>query len=156
MLFRSRIKTIDQIKTKVNTLTSVLDKKQKKKLLNVHIPELYFEEAMMLFFEYQREISKKETPTVKVTPALTPEDFPDKLPDCSELLEKWTVTFGMRRKGSRSIFIGSGNSSGNGRFPLRIKATLVDPLVDFIANRKISESEDNSLESFRRHINKIW
>ena len=50
-----RIKTTDLIKTKVNTLTSFLDKKQKKKLLNVHIHELYFQEAMMLFSEYQRD-----------------------------------------------------------------------------------------------------
>ncbi|MCK4965701.1 hypothetical protein KAS50_01645, partial [bacterium] len=127
----------------------------KKKLLNVNIPELYFQGAMMLFSEYQREFSKKETPTVKVVPTLTPEDIPDELPEYSELLEQWTVTFGMRRNGSRSILIGNGNASGDGRFPLRIKATLIDPLVDFAVNKKSSESKDVSLESFSSHLNNI-
>lgn len=144
----NRIKVIDLIKTKVNTLTSYLDKGQRKKLLNIQIPELYFQEAMMLQAEYQRELSKQETSTVKVVPTFSRADIPDNLPGYNELVEHWTVTFGMQRGGSRSILLGNGGSAGNGRFPLRIKATFVDPLLLVAKNNETPANSTSAIHVY--------
>ena len=129
-----RDKVLENTKNKVNEIADLLDAEQKKKFFNIEIPEIYFEELMMVQMEYQRENRKKENQQVKVSPTLSFKDIPVDIPNLAKLIEKWTVTFGTRRGASNGFFMSQirQSSDGNPGFPLKIKATLIDPLITII------------------------
>ena len=142
--YRKEQKTaVEKITGIVKEAAEFLDDKQKKKLVEVQFPELYFQEAMTVLMESRREEGKKEVPVKKVYATVTERDLPKELPDLSKLIEHWTVTFGARTRTSRGFGLGMGGGGGQGRisnFPLKIKATLLDPLI--LVTQKI-ENEKN-------------
>ena len=143
----------------VGEIANLLDEQQKVRLFNVEIPNLYFEEAMAVQREYLIEEQKKENPVVRVLPTINEKDIPAKLPDLSELQDKWTVTFGMSRGRSGGFsFTGGGESSAAGMgFPLKIKATLLDPLLVIAQKRqddKVREFPSDAAISYFDSIKK--
>jgi len=148
---------VNKIIDTVEELTDLLDEQQKVKLFNVEIPTLYFEEAMVIQREYLMEEQKKENPVVEVMPTINEKDIPAKLPDLSELLDRWTVTFGMRRGGSGGFsFTGGGESPAAGMgFPLKIKATLIDPLLVIAQKRQNNKIREFSPDSAVSYFNSI-
>lgn len=152
---------INKIIDIVEEFANLLDEQQKSKLFNIEIPSLYFEEAMMVQMNYLRETQKKENPVVKVLPTINKEDIPAEFPYLSELLDKWTVTFGTKtgRSGAGRFFArGAGESSPVGTgFPLKIRATIIDPLINIAQKKetnKIYEFTPDSAISYFNNIKK--
>jgi len=148
---------VNKITDTVGEIANLLDEQQKVRLFNVDIPNLYFQEAMMVQREYQIEEQKKENPVVEVMPTINEKDIPAKLPDLSELRDKWTVTFGMSRGGSGGFSFtgGGGNPPGGVGFPLKIKATLVDPLFVIAQKRQNNRIREFSPDSAVSYFNSI-
>jgi len=148
---------VNKIIDTVGEIANLLDEQQKSRLFNVDIPDLYFEEAMRIQREYLMEEQKKENPVVEVMPTINEKDIPAKLPDLSELQDKWTVTFGMSRGGSGGFsFTGGGESPAAGMgFPLKIKATLLDPLLVIAQRRGSNKTHEFPSDSAISYFNSI-
>jgi len=150
---------IDKITDIVREFANLLDEQQKSKLFNVEIPSLYFEEAMMVQMNYLRGKQKKENPVVKVSPTIKKEDIPAEFPYLSELLDKWTVTFGTKtgRSGAGGFFArGVGESSPEGTgFPLKIRATIIDPLINIAQKKETNKIHEFTPDSAISYFNNI-
>ncbi len=152
---KQRDEVLENMKNKVNEIADLLDKEQKKKFFNIKIPEIYFEELMIVQMEYQRENQKKENQEVKVFPTLSSKNIPYELPSLTKLVEKWTVTFGMRRGMPGGFFTTAirQNSNESIGFPLKIKATLIDPLITIV--QKMEKDNSVTSESAILHFDSI-
>lgn len=150
---------IKKINETINEISNLLNITQKEKLHKIQIPELSFDEAKSIMMENIKEEEKKENPIVKVFPTLTKKDIPKDIPPLSKLIDSWTITFGTRKQTSGGFFTGIGGEGAQGTtgFPLKIEATLLDPLISVaqkMENFKSSENSDDSVLSYYENAQK--
>lgn len=150
---------IKKISETTEEISNLLNVTQKEKLLKIQIPELSFDEARAIIMENMKEEEKKENPIVKVFPTLTKTDIPKEIPSLSKLIDSWTATFGTRRQTPGGFFLGIGGDAtpGTTGFPLKIEATLIDPLIAIAQkteNLKSSEFPVDSILSYFENTQK--